>query len=90
MSLARKSLMFVVALVTSACTSYGIVQNKPLAQGQHGTGYTLDEFARVLNHRPDELTLAVAFSGGGTRAAALSYGVMRPLRILATAPCGVR
>ncbi len=80
MSLARNALMVGLALATGACTSYGVVQNKPLSQGQHSAGYTLDEFAKVLNRRSDELSLAVAFSGGGTRAAALSYGVMQELR----------
>jgi NTE family protein len=79
-SLARNALLFGLALVTGACTSYGVVQNKPLSQDQHRAGYTLDEFAKVLNRRSDELALAVAFSGGGTRAAALSYGVMQELR----------
>jgi NTE family protein len=80
MSLARNALMVGLALVTGACTSYGVVQNKPLSQGQHTAGYTLEEFAKVLNRRSDDLSLALAFSGGGTRAAALSYGVMQELR----------
>ena len=80
MSLTRNASMVGLALVISACTSYGVVQNKPLVQGQQSAGYTLEEFARVLNRRSDELSLAVAFSGGGTRAAALSYGVMQELR----------
>ena len=80
MSPARKALMVGLALVAGACTSYGVVQNKPLSQSQDTAGYTLEEFAKVLNRRSDELSLALAFSGGGTRAAALSYGVMLELR----------
>ena len=80
MPLARNALLALLALVTSACTSYGVVQNKPLSQDQRSAGYTLEEFAKVLNRRSDELSLALAFSGGGTRAAALSYGVMQELR----------
>ena len=80
MSLARRALMIGLALVTGACTTYGVVENKPLLPGEGNPGYTLAEFARNLNHRSDELTLALAFSGGGTRAAALSYGVMLELR----------
>ena len=80
MSLARRALMIGLALATGACTTYGVVENKPLSPGEADPGYSLGEFARVLNRRSDELTLVVAFSGGGTRAAALSYGVMQELR----------
>ena len=80
MSLARRALIIGLALATGACTTYGLVENKPLSRNEDSPGYTLGEFARNLNHRSDELTLAVAFSGGGTRAAALSYGVMQELR----------
>jgi NTE family protein len=80
MSLARRALIIGLALATGACTAYGPVENKPLLPGEGNPGYTLGEFARNLNHRSDELTLAVAFSGGGTRAAALAYGVMQELR----------
>jgi NTE family protein len=57
-----------------------VVENKPLSQSDGSPKYTFSEFAKVLNHRSDELMLAVAFSGGGTRAAALAYGVMQELR----------
>jgi NTE family protein len=69
-----------LALATSACATYGMVENKPLSPGEGNPGYSLGEFATKLDRQSDELTLAVAFSGGGTRAAALSYGVMQELR----------
>ena len=72
--------MIGMALATGACTTYGVIENRPLAHGEGNPGYTLGEFARNLGRRSDELTLGVAFSGGGTRAAALSYGVMLELR----------
>jgi len=78
--LSRCAPLLVLALLVSACTTYGVVENKPLPQGERNASYTLGEFARNLHRRSDELTLAVAFSGGGTRAAALSYGVMQELR----------
>ena len=80
MSLARKALMLLTVLGITACTTYGVVENKPLTPTDHSASYTLGEFAKNLNRRSDELTLAVAFSGGGTRAAALAYGVMQELR----------
>lgn len=80
MSLARRVLVIALALATGACTTYGIIQNKPLSQGEGNSSYTFREFARNLNHRSDELALGLAFSGGGTRAAALAYGVMLELR----------
>lgn len=80
MPLAPRVLLLAVTLIVTGCTSYGVVANKPLLPGTGEPAYTLGEFARNLNHRSDELTLAVAFSGGGTRAAALAYGVMQELR----------
>jgi NTE family protein len=76
----RAALDLGLALVLSACTTYGVVENKPLLPSEGRPGYSLAEFARKLDQRSDELTLAVAFSGGGTRAAALAYGVMQELR----------
>ena len=80
MSLARRALTFSLALLVSACTTYGVVANKPLSGTEDKTSYSIGEFATNLNRQSDELRLAVAFSGGGTRAAALSYGVMQELR----------
>lgn len=69
-----------MVLALGACTSYGVVDNLPLSPGRQGPVYSLGEFARDPQRHSGELTLAVAFSGGGTRAAALSYGVMQELR----------
>ena len=80
MALSRGGLILALALVVSACATYGVVENKPLRPGEAAPGYTMGEFATSLDQRSDELTLAVAFSGGGTRAAALAYGVMQELR----------
>jgi NTE family protein len=64
----------------AGCTAYGVVDNRPLGPDTSKPAYTLADFAGKLNRRSDELALAVAFSGGGTRAAALAYGVMLELR----------
>jgi NTE family protein len=80
MSLRRKLSTLSLALLVSACASYGVIDNKPLLPGEARPGYTLGDFTKNLDRHSNELTLAVAFSGGGTRAAALSYGVMQELR----------
>ena len=80
MSLARSALKIAYVLVTTACTTVGVIDNKPLSPSEGRPGYSIGEFARNLDRQSDELRLVVAFSGGGTRAAALSYGVMQELR----------
>jgi NTE family protein len=77
---ALRATALAAAVLVSACTSFGVIDNKPLLSGEDRPGYTLETFNRTLNQRSDELSLAVAFSGGGTRAAALAYGVMQELR----------
>ena len=69
-----------MALLLAGCTSYGIVENKPLARLEPNTGYSLQAFVTRQRSQSAELSLVVAFSGGGTRAAALSYGVLLELR----------
>jgi NTE family protein len=80
MKVLRCVLVLGMALALDACTTFGLVENKPFARSDDSPGYSLGEFARKLNRQSDELSLAVAFSGGGTRAAALSYGVLQELR----------
>jgi NTE family protein len=68
-------------LVLAGCTATAPV-NPPIAQADPERGYRL---GRLLKHesarRNDPHTLVLlAFSGGGTRAAALSYGVLEELR----------
>lgn len=52
--------------------------NPPLAQYAPHQGYRFDALARGDNS--DALFVIVTFSGGGTRAAALAYGVLEALR----------
>ncbi|NIR30435.1 MAG: patatin-like phospholipase family protein [Gammaproteobacteria bacterium] len=62
--------------VVSACAHYPL--NEPSGAIDPGEAYRFDDLARVDN--TDRLFVCLAFSGGGTRAAALAYGVLRELR----------
>ena len=65
-------------LLASGCASYGVVQNAPEEHIARAEGYSIARWAR--QHKGGEINLVLAFSGGGTRAAALSYGVLKELR----------
>jgi NTE family protein len=66
----RLALAALLALAACASIEPG---NPPLAQHQPQAGYRFDTLERGENS--DELFVIVTFSGGGTRAAALAYGV---------------
>ena len=64
-----------VLLLASGCAYYP--RNAPLISIDPSTGYRFRHTASPTNS--PELLLMLAFSGGGTRAAALSYGVLEEL-----------
>ena len=73
----RTRVAFVIcALLLGACASF--VKNPQLAKYDPSAGYRFDQLERGANS--DELFVILAFSGGGTRAASLSYGVLEALR----------
>ncbi len=76
----QRLLFWALLVLLAGCTSYGVVHNQPISQVEAGKGYSLEVLARKQGRNAGELSLAVAFSGGGTRAAALSYGVLLELR----------
>ncbi|MBP8909812.1 MAG: hypothetical protein KBG34_10450, partial [Pseudoxanthomonas sp.] len=78
-ALVRRATLLAAAALLAGCASVGVIDNQPLKPAAGQARYTLDNFVRNLDPRSDELSLALAFSGGGTRAAALAYGVMREL-----------
>jgi len=66
----------VFLIVTSGCAHYPI--NQPLKQADPQVGY---RGRNLINpEQDDQLLLLLTFSGGGTRAAAFSYGVLETLR----------
>ena len=68
------------AFLTSGCSSIGKIENEPVSQlPKGGQRYSASHHTRERRPTGDTLML-LAFSGGGTRAAALSYGVLEELR----------
>ena len=72
--------MCLVLWLLAGCTSYGVVQNQPISRLEPDSGYSLQGFVARQRSLSSDLSLVLAFSGGGTRAAALSYGVLLELR----------
>src|SRR6218665_2238711 len=68
------------SLALAACTAMAPV-NPPITQPQAGQGYSVMPLLKrqLPGNNPHALVL-LAFSGGGTRAAAFSYGVLEELR----------
>ena len=65
-----------LALLVSACASRNLVE-KPLSQWTPEVNLRTGE--QVAGDRSQEMLVLVAFSGGGTRAAAFAYGVLQEL-----------
>jgi NTE family protein len=61
-------------LLTGCATVYNLPGNAPL-----GAALADNNFGREIPNSDDDLLLALSFSGGGTRAAAFSFGVLTEL-----------
>ena len=75
MALNRLILLVIPALLINGCARYPM--NAPVRGATPDFGYRFEKIGRTNS---DDLLLMLAFSGGGTRAAALSYGVLEELR----------
>lgn len=76
MRIAGRIAVLIYVLLLTACASFPA--NPRLAKYDPAAGYRFDRLEQGANS--DELFLILTFSGGGTRAAALSYGVLEALR----------
>lgn len=72
----RYLFLFLAAVLAAGCAHYPV--NQPLKQYNPEAGYR-ERFMGTPGNS-DEMILYLAFSGGGTRAAAFSYGVLEELR----------
>ncbi len=69
----------VLLLALAGCSTYGVVANKPLQRVSPGSGYSFLSWEETGSGQQG-IALLLAFSGGGTRAAAFAYGVLLELR----------
>ena len=73
-----KFVFALLVLVVSGCASYQ--KNLPLQQHEPKKGYRYEVLDEKSKDNTDSLFVVVSFSGGGTRAAALSYGILEKLK----------
>ena len=73
----RVQLALCLALSLCGCAGFQAV-NEPLEKVEPGRGYR--QFSKPIAAGAGEIWLSLAFSGGGTRAAAFAYGVLEELR----------
>jgi NTE family protein len=69
---------FLVLLLISGCSSYGVIHNQPVTDTNQSTPYSVRTWAQ--SKEAADFVFIVNFSGGGTRAAAMAYGVLEELR----------
>ena len=70
--------VFITLLFLSGCGTY--LENPALTEYQPDNGYRFKNLITGEKNKKDQLFVIMSFSGGGTRAAALSYGVLEGLQ----------
>ncbi len=73
-----KTWFWLLFTAASGCASYGEIKNTEIATIDERESYSLEEWRK--NQHTGDINFLLAFSGGGTRAAAMSYGVLEELR----------
>ncbi|MGB1311214.1 MAG: patatin-like phospholipase family protein, partial [Leucothrix sp.] len=73
----RPLVVVVFVALLAGCTTFGVIENRPIKQPDTKNGYSITKF---LSGASTDTSVMLAFSGGGTRAAAVSYGVLKALR----------
>jgi len=69
-------ILFILIIHYLNCSHY--IKNIPLTSAKQAMSYDFDSFNEP--HDADEIFVVLTFSGGGTRAAALSYGVLKKIK----------
>jgi len=78
LSFQGKTWFWLLFLAASGCASYGEIKNTEIATIDERGSYSLKEWRN--NQHTGDINFLLTFSGGGTRAAAMSYGVLEELR----------
>ncbi len=73
------SVLLAGGILSSGCSSIGKIENEPVQQLPTGMARYSSSYHQ-RQHPVGDTLFVLAFSGGGTRAAALSYGVLEELR----------
>ncbi|WP_319380533.1 patatin-like phospholipase family protein [Thiomicrorhabdus sp.] len=71
-------------LLIGGCTTYGAISNPKIPQSAASEDYGIT--STIQRREPGKMTLLLSFSGGGSRSAALAYGVLKTLRDIPSSP----
>ena len=74
----RLAVIVFFLILLAGCANYGTPKNVAIRDASVADSYSMHDW--ITKHSDNDIRLILTFSGGGTRAAALSYGVMQELR----------
>ncbi|RVU82828.1 patatin-like phospholipase family protein [Leucothrix sargassi] len=75
----QRFLIGALSVMISGCATYGVIENGSIesAESTSQSSYSINQF---FGNDSKDSSILLSFSGGGTRAAAFSYGVLKALR----------